>query len=122
MRKMENLPDLPTLTMIALAIAAIASAIEAFKSRPAQLTNEAATPNYQRLALTAAVTLTYLILLQLSILDFRLTTFAFIFTTCLILGGLTKRNLIQAAALGAVMAIGIHFVFTTIFTVDLPSA
>lgn len=120
-RKTDSLPDLPTLTMIVLAVVAIFAGVEAFKSAP-QVTNQASTPDYSRLVKSVAATLAYLLLLQAVVLDFRLTTFAFIFTMCLVVGGVTRRNLVHAGILGAVMAIGLHFVFTAVFSVDLPSA
>ena len=135
-RKLENLPNLPALVGIIVAALGIGVAVRG-RSDQASSSKSGADKDPDRASrmqlIAFAVVPIYAIVLGLNLLPFYAATALFIFAFGLTLelaanGGasdiprkpLDRVHLIQLAALALVIGFGSQFVFTEIFTIDLP--
>jgi len=69
---------------------------------------------------TLAITIFYVLLMGLGILPFIWATILFVVITGLFLTGLDKRKWLSILEVALLMSFGLHFVFTQLFTIDLP--
>jgi len=67
-----------------------------------------------------AMTIVYVLLMGLGILPFIWATIIFVVIAGLFLTGLDKRKWISILEVALLMSFGLHFVFTQLFTIDLP--
>lgn len=127
----QRLPDFARITFAIVTVLAIVCWVQR-RNRATLVSGPSPTPN--RLVATAGgvigLTIGYVILLQLTPIGFRLTTFAFIVLTGWILywaGNSSRRSGRSTAAALSVLclvsvclSLGVHYLFTQVLVVDLP--
>jgi hypothetical protein len=69
---------------------------------------------------TLAMTIVYVLLMGLGILPFILATILFVVVAGLFLTSMDKRKWISVVEVALLMSFGLHYVFTQLFTIDLP--
>ncbi len=65
-------------------------------------------------------TVAYLVVLSLSFVDFRFVTFAYVLAVGGVLTGWRPLRLSALIVVAAVMSLGVHFLFTHVFSLVLP--
>lgn len=69
---------------------------------------------------TLAMTIIYVLIMGLGIVPFIWATIIFVMATGLFLTGMDKRKWLPIVEVALLMSFGLHFVFTQLFTIDLP--
>ena len=69
---------------------------------------------------TLAMTVVYVLLMGLGLLSFVWSTIAFICASGLFLTRFNKRKMVAVFEVALLMSFGLHFIFTQLFTIDLP--
>lgn len=124
-----ELPDFALIVFTALAFFATLSIVQAVRRKPSELVIAKVEPGCrEELAGFAVLTILYVVILQ-----FQLAGFVWATAVYTILGGavlmprVLRRRRIRLAkavsaliAMGVVMSIGLHFLFTKVLVVDLP--
>jgi tripartite-type tricarboxylate transporter receptor subunit TctC len=120
------LPNFPLTALLAVAVSGvfvIATSVVSKGNSPAAISPEKR-PGFANqsltVALTVAVTAAYVLSLQSGWLDFRPVTFAFVFLAGWVIAGHLRKCWLSLLATAFVMSVGLHFVFTRIFIIDLP--
>jgi Tripartite tricarboxylate transporter TctB family len=72
-------------------------------------------------AVIFAMTVVYVLLMQLRVAGFALITAAFLFIAIAFLTRFARRSLPLAALVGLIMGYGCQYIFTQVFVVDLPA-
>jgi hypothetical protein len=86
-----------------------------------QLTASTGTRNPERRVIgVVTMTCAYVALLQFQVADYRIATFAFVIATGLVLVERNHRQRVTVAGLAIALSLGLHFVFTRVFVIDLP--
>ena len=135
-RKLENLPNLPALVGIIVAALGVGVAVSGQRDRNATKPDRAADTPRVGLAQWIAFVIAplYAVVLGLNLLPFSVATALFIFAfgsaleraddsgdaSDASLNPVGRARLLQLAALALVIGLGSQFLFTEIFTIDLP--
>ncbi|MBJ3774628.1 tripartite tricarboxylate transporter TctB family protein [Acuticoccus mangrovi] len=73
-----------------------------------------------RLLVLCGLTLAYVAAMDGRLVGFRPATIAYLFLATLALAGITLRRVVTAFAFAALLAVGLHALFTHFFYIDLP--
>lgn len=73
-----------------------------------------------RLLALAGLLVVTVALMDARLVGFRPAAIGFLFLACVILGGLSVRNVLVSAVFAVVLALSLHAVFTRLFYIDLP--
>jgi len=66
------------------------------------------------------MTVLYVLILSLQLVDFRIVTAVFVFFAGLFLTGFDKKKLVYTVEVALIMSLGIFFVFSEFFKIDMP--
>lgn len=122
--KIEQRVDLPDVTFWTIAAICVFGAMVLGKlvfgkqSTP-EIANEVRM-RYDLAFGTLGMCLVYVLLMGLGFLSFVWATIAFIFASGLYLTGCDRRKLVYVLEVALAMSFGLHYVFTVLFTIQLP--
>jgi len=119
LRETQGLPNLPA---IVLPMIIFTGVVVVMTSRRAVSRSNAETLVLRNdLAIwTLLLTVGYLALLSLRVIDFRIVTFAYVLAVGGVLTGWRSSALLAMVGLAGVLSCGVHFLFTRVFTLLLP--
>ena len=116
-----ELPDFERWTLLFVALFIVIVAINAFRSKSAQSAPVSDMRLRYDYAIGAlAMTIVYVLLMGMGILPFVWATILFVVGAGLLLTGMDRSKWIPILEVALLMSFGLHFVFTQLFTIDLP--
>lgn len=123
-RELTQLPDFPKLVLGIVVMLFLVVAFQSLPRRNTAVGAEAKQADYSiRPGLAFAsmvVTVLYVLVMQMNWIGFRVSTFVFILGLGLLLTRMNVKQLPMLVAVAVVMSLGLHFVFTKVFTIVLP--
>lgn len=126
-RDLLELPNFPLIVFTAFASLALVAGWQQFREKTnaaAAAQHDSAIVDYQqrpKLALVViALTAFYIIVLQIGWPGFRVATAVFIVIAGTLLSGIDRKRTPILATIAIIMSLGLHFVFTNVFTIALP--
>lgn len=119
------LPEIPIIVFIAAFILSVYVIIKTLRhSRDSQVEKQIQTDsNRVRWKLAVSIfllTCLYVLLMQYELIGYQLATLGYVFLTGLLLTTRNVKSVTSMAALAVTLSLGLHYVFTQIFIIDLP--
>jgi putative tricarboxylic transport membrane protein len=68
-----------------------------------------------------AITVAYILVMSYGLVNFSISTIAFLFLTIGVLGRFEKRTMVFGIVIALIMGLGCDYIFTEIFQIDLPT-
>ncbi len=127
LRESVDMPNLPLIIFVGIAIFGVAAVVRTLRGRARASkapTDESSPARYGLAILCALLACAYVVALGLDFdgftVGFRGATFVFVMAIGMCLAGGRLRAAPWVVALAAAMAVGLHFLFTRVFVIDLP--